>query len=232
MSALVLLISAALFQPAFARDKGSSKGNNSSSSKVVGAAGTTPAKKAIPLGCRATTAASHAPIKFTIPNFKAPKANTTFTFKTNCGDIVVQADGKNAPVTVFLLGVMARAGYYDQTLCHRLTTAGIYVLQCGDPTATGSGGPNFTFRDENLPASSANNYPAGTLAMANSGPNTNGSQFFFVYADTTLSPAYTEWGKVTKGLDILKSIAIQGTANGSSDGAPKQSVAIESVSVK
>ena len=68
--------------------------------------------------------------------------------------------------------------------------------------------------------------------MANSGPNTNGSQFFFVYADTTLSPAYTEWGKVTKGLDILKSIAIQGTANGSSDGAPKQSVAIESVSVK
>ena len=227
VSALVLVISAALFQPAFAGDKGNSKGRSTSTVTV-----TTPAKKATPASCHATTAVSHAPIKFAIPNYKAPKANTTFTFKTNCGDVVVQADGKNAPVTVFILATMARAGYYDQSLCHRLTTAGIFVLQCGDPTANGSGGPNFTFRDENLPASSANNYPAGTLAMANSGANTNGSQFFFVYADTTLPPSYTVWGRVTKGLDIVKSIALQGTTNGTGDGTPKQTIAIESVSVK
>jgi len=68
--------------------------------------------------------------------------------------------------------------------------------------------------------------------MANSGPNTNGSQFFFVYSDTTLPPSYTRWGTITKGLDILKAIAAQGTVNGSGDGAPKQAVAIEKVSVR
>ena len=183
-------------------------------------------------GCKTTTAASRQATKFTIPSYKAPADIVTFNFKTNCGDIVVQADGKNAPITVFIFSVMASAGYFDKTLCHRLTTSGLFVLQCGDPTATGRGGPNFTFHDENLPAATTNNYPAGTIAMANSGPNTNGSQFFMVYADTTLGPSYTRWGKITKGLDILKAIAAAGVMGGKSDGTPKQTIAIESVIVK
>ncbi len=182
--------------------------------------------------CKPTSAVGHKPAKFTIPSYKVPAALVTFTFKTNCGDIVVQADGENAPITTFIFSVMANVGYFDKTLCHRLTTAGIYVLQCGDPTATGGGGPAFSFRDENLPAAVANNYPAGTVAMANSGPNTNGSQFFLVYADTTLGASYTRWGKITKGLDIVKAIAAAGVVGGKTDGTPKQTIAIEKVTVK
>ena len=106
------------------------------------------------------------------------------------------------------------------------------MLQCGDPTGTGGGGPNFTFKDENLPAQADNNYPAGSVAMANSGPNTNGSQFFLVYDNTTLGANYTLWGKITQGLDIVKSIAAYGTADGSGDGAPKSTVEIINATVK
>jgi peptidyl-prolyl cis-trans isomerase B (cyclophilin B) len=116
-------------------------------------------------------------------------------------------------------------------LCHRLTTKGLYVLQCGDPTATGGGGPNFTYRDENLPTESLNNYPAGTVAMANSGPGTNGSQFFLVFADTTLGANYTIWGSITQGLDIVKAIAKAGVKGGGADGTPNQPIAINRVTV-
>ena len=182
--------------------------------------------------CRPTSAAGHQPPVVTPPAIKPPFRNRIFTFSTNCGDIVVAADGQHAQLTVLALTALAKGGYFDQTLCHRLTTSGIFVLQCGDPTATGSGGPQFTYRDENLPTTTTNDYPAGIVAMANSGPNTNGSQFFFVYADTTLPPSYTRWGVITKGLDIVKAIAAQGTTNGSGDGTPKQTVAIEKVSVR
>jgi len=190
------------------------------------------ATMALGVKCRSTTASGHQPPVVPPPAIKPPFRNRTFTFSTNCGDIVVAADGARAQLTVLALTALAKGGYFDQTLCHRLTTAGIYVLQCGDPTATGSGGPQFTYRDENLPTTTTNDYPAGIVAMANSGPNTNGSQFFFVYADTTLPPSYTRWGVITKGLDIVKAIAAAGTANGSGDGAPKQTIAIEKVSVR
>ena len=132
---------------------------------------------------------------------------------------------------------LAKGGYFNKTLCHRLTTNGLYVLQCGDPTASGKGGPLFTYDDENLPQAVANNYPAGTVAMANSGltqtgHGTNGSQFFLVYADTTLGANYTRWGPIVKGLDILKAVAAQGVLGGGTDGTPKQAVGIEKVSVK
>jgi peptidyl-prolyl cis-trans isomerase B (cyclophilin B) len=166
------------------------------------------------------------------PNDVLPAKSYTFNLKTNCGDIEITADGVKAPITVSTLAFLAKGGFYNGTICHRLTTQGLYVLQCGDPTATGGGGPNFTFKDENLPAQADNNYPAGSVAMANSGPNTNGSQFFLVYADTTLGANYTLWGKITKGLDIVKSIAEYGTADGSGDGAPKATVEIINASVK
>ncbi len=190
------------------------------------------AKKTPALKCRAVTAVGHQPPQITPPAIKPPYKMRTFTLTTNCGDIVFVADGTKARLTVLAMTALAQGGYFDQTLCHRLTTSGIFVLQCGDPTATGSGGPTFTYRDENLPTSTDNDYPAGIVAMANSGANTNGSQFFLVYQDTTLPPAYTRWGVITKGLDILKAIAAQGTANGSGDGTPKQPVAIERVSVR
>ena len=86
-------------------------------------------------------------------------------------------------------------------------------------------------QDENLPKNVVNNYPAGTVAMANSGPGTNGSQFFLVYADTTLGPNYTIWGKITSGLDIVKAVAAKGVSGGGSDGTPLQTLAIEKATV-
>lgn len=181
--------------------------------------------------CASTKAVAHKPINVKIPTIPSTVKNRTFTFTTNCGDIVVQTDGAATPLTVTALTALINAGWYTKSLCHRLTTQGIFVIQCGDPTATGSGGPQWRYPDENLPDASTNNYPAGIVAMANSGQNTNGSQFFFVYADTTLGPSYTRWGKITKGLDILKYVAAQGVLGGGGDGTPKQTFAIEKVSV-
>ena len=217
-----LLVMALIPATSFAADKESEK-----KSKAKAAAASTVLK------CRPTRAVGHTALRVGIPVVRIPAPSRTLTFTTNCGDIVVQTDGAAAPMTTTAMTYLAKQGYFNQTLCHRLTTAGIFVLQCGDPTATGSGGPNWQpYRDENLPVGAANDYPAGIVAMANSGPNTNGSQFFFVYADTTLPPAYTRWGTIIKGLDIVKAIAAQGVANGTQDGPPKQTVAIESVSVR
>jgi len=156
---------------------------------------------------------------------------TGITFTTNCGDIVIALD-PNAPATVASEVYLAKDGFYANTQCHRLTTAGIYVLQCGDPRGDGTGGPGYTVPDENLPAEGDANYPAGTVAMANSGPGTAGSQFFIVYDDTTLPSGYTIWGTVTEGLDIVKEIASVGVEDGTADGAPRQPVFIESATVQ
>lgn len=195
---------------------------------------TTPAPttaKAPSVTCKATNAKGHTP-----KVVKAPaKINSgrigTFTLVTNCGKIVIRTDGVKAPVTLTALTALAKAKYFDGTLCHRLTTQGIYVLQCGDPTATGSGAPDFSYKDENLPQNVANNYPAGTVAMANSGPSTNGSQFFLVYGNTTLPPSYTIWGRITTGLNIVKAVAAAGVKGGGPDGTPVRTIAIEKVIV-
>ena len=189
------------------------------------------AAKVAALKCETTKATGHTP-KDIAPAQKLPrKLARTFTFDTNCGDIVVTTVGAKAPITITQLATLARGGYFNNSLCHRLTTQGLYVLQCGDPTATGTGGPSFTYGDENLPAATLNNYPAGTVAMANSGPGTNGSQFFLVFADTTLGANYTIWGTITQGLDIVKAIAKAGVKGGGADGTPKQTIAIERVTV-
>ncbi len=103
------------------------------------------------------------------------------TLETSAGTINAELDGAATPCTVNSFLSLAEQMYYNDTDCHRLTTQGIFVLQCGDPTASGTGGPGYSFADE---LSGAETYPAGTLAMANAGPNTNGSQFFIVYDDT------------------------------------------------
>ena len=191
-----------------------------------------PTKKPAPVICKPTNAKAHTVKNITPPEVKPPFKNRTFTFTTNCGDIVIQANGKGAPITVTALAALANGGFYNKTFCHRLVTDEIYVLQCGDPTGTGRGGPNFTYRDENLPQAVEANYPAGTVAMANNGANTNGSQFYIFYEDTSMNPNYTIWGRVIKGLEIVKAIAKEGVVDGTSNGMPKQMIAIEKVRVR
>jgi peptidyl-prolyl cis-trans isomerase B (cyclophilin B) len=191
-----------------------------------------PNKSLDKIKCKITKAKGHTAKSINPPEIKGPFKNRTFTFTTNCGDVVVEADGKSAPITVAALSALAKGGFFDKTLCHRLSTEDIYVLQCGDPTATGLGGPNFTYRDENLPATAENNYPTGVVAMHNSGQDSNGSQFFIFYADSSLPPSYTIWGKVTKGLEIVQMIAKSGVMDGKKDGSPMQKIGIEKVKVR
>jgi peptidyl-prolyl cis-trans isomerase B (cyclophilin B) len=158
------------------------------------------------------------------------------TLKTNLGSIVLSLDGAKARCTVNSFAYLAGKDFFDKTRCHRLVTQGIKVLQCGDPTATGSGGPAYKFGEENLPKPRAGaqtaTYAKGTLAMANAGPGTNGSQFFMVYGDSELPPNYTVFGKITSGMDILESVAKAGVNGGSAgDGPPKKTVTIQDVTI-
>ena len=195
-----------------------------------------------PPKCTKSKALPHDPMKVVQPTKSLKALPHTITFSTNCGDIVVETVGKRAPVTITALTTLAKAGYFNQSICHRLTTQGLFVLQCGDPKLGTSGGsPGWKgYIDENLPTGKPMTYPAGTVAMANSGPNTNGSQIFFVYGDSNLQANYTVWGKITSGLDILQSIAslgaVQPDGNGkyayAGDGYPVQLVVIEKVATK
>jgi peptidyl-prolyl cis-trans isomerase B (cyclophilin B) len=154
------------------------------------------------------------------------------TIRTNRGNIVINLLNSKATCTVNSFVSLAKQKYFSQTTCHRLTTSGIFVLQCGDPTGTGSGGPGYQFRDENLAKAK---YVAGTVAMANAGPNTNGSQFFLVYQKSAgLQPNYTPFGTIVSGLKIVQNVAKAGSdnANGPGDGHPKEKVVIKSVTIK
>jgi peptidyl-prolyl cis-trans isomerase B (cyclophilin B) len=153
------------------------------------------------------------------------------TIATSAGDIKAELDADAAPCTVHSFVSLAEQGYFDSTSCHRLTTAGIAVLQCGDPTGTGSGGPGYSFPDE---LSGDETYAAGTLAMANAGADTNGSQFFVVYGDTQLDPAYTVFGTIDDAsIAVVQKVADAGTDNafGDGDGHPTTPVDITSVTV-
>jgi len=154
------------------------------------------------------------------------------TIVTNRGTIDVNLLNSKATCTVNSFVHLAEQKYFSNTKCHRLTTSGIFVLQCGDPTGTGTGGPGYEFASENLKGAT---YPAGTVAMANTGqPDSNGSQFFLVYKDTPLPASYTPFGTITQGLPVLTAIAKAGTdnSNGSGDGHPKENVVIDSVTIK
>ncbi|GJF27569.1 peptidyl-prolyl cis-trans isomerase [Kitasatospora sp. NE20-6] len=154
------------------------------------------------------------------------KAAYTMALDTSCGKVTIALDAAKAPHTVNSFAFLSGEKYFDHTKCHRLTTEGIFVLQCGDPTGSGSGGPGYQFADENLTGAT---YPAGTVAMANAGAGTNGSQFFLVYKDTQLPPNYTPFGKVTAGLDVVQNIAAGGVQGGGGDGAPVADIVLNSV---
>ncbi|MFF0475559.1 peptidylprolyl isomerase [Streptomyces sp. NPDC004284] len=167
------------------------------------------------------------------------KATYAMALKTNEGEITVTMDAAKTPHTVNSFKHLADKKYFDGTKCHRLTTQGIYVLQCGDPKGDGTGGPGYTIPDENLGAlgkagaDGAVTFPAGTVAMANTGqPGTGGSQFFLVYKDTKLPPSYTPFGKIdAAGLKVVQDVAKAGVEGGATDGAPKTHVTIEKATV-
>jgi peptidyl-prolyl cis-trans isomerase B (cyclophilin B) len=150
------------------------------------------------------------------------------TMDTSVGELQLTLAAGKAPCTVNSFVSLAEQGYFDDTGCHRMTTTGIFVLQCGDPSGDGTGGPGYQFDDE---LSGSETYPAGTLAMANAGPNTNGSQFFIVYEDTALPPSYTVFGTVDDAtVQNVSDVAADGTEP-EGDGAPKTPVDINAVTV-
>ncbi|MFD8751108.1 peptidylprolyl isomerase [Kitasatospora sp. NPDC059577] len=215
-------------------DKGKSAANGAQAAPTQAAEPTAPTRKPVE-GC--TDPAPGAPNgkKWQAePAMSVDAAGSyTMTMDTNCGKVTIALDAAKAPHTVNSFSFLAGEKYFDHTKCHRLTTSNIFVLQCGDPTASatvpgGAGDPGYKFADENLTGAT---YPAGTVAMANSGPGTNGSQFFLVYKDTPLPPKYTPFGKITGGLDVVQKIAAAGTLEGGTDGHPMADVTLNALTV-
>jgi peptidyl-prolyl cis-trans isomerase B (cyclophilin B) len=152
---------------------------------------------------------------------------TRVEMRTSQGTLSLTLDRTSAPCTVASFLSLAEQHYFNVSPCHRLTTTGIFVLQCGDPSGTGTGGPGYTIPDE---VGGHARYPAGTVAMANAGtPHSGGSQFFIVYRDTALPPQYTVFGRVDAGLDVVRKIAAAGTQSGTGDGKPRLTVWITSM---
>jgi len=171
----------------------------------------------------------------TLPDKKTAAGKTFIaTVTTNCGVITMELDGAKAPQTVASFLGLAKSGYWADSPCHRLTTSGIFVLQCGDPTGTGGGNPGYGFGVENAPTDFT--FAPGTLAMARSkDPNSNGGQFFIVYKTTVLQDAtgYSIFGKITSGMDIVDKIAAAGATQPDASGttAPVQPISILTVDV-
>ena len=204
---------------------------------TVTTATTLPTESTVPTGttifsygtseCPPATGATEQKRAFTAPFKQCIDVAKTYTalIKTNKGDLTVQFDPAKAPGTVNNFVSLALNKYFDGITCHRIIPS--FVVQCGDPTGTGTGGPGYKFADE-LP--SAGEYKLGSLAMANSGPNTNGSQFFIISGQQgiELPPSYSLFGQVTAGADTtLKAL----DAAGSAAGTPSEAIVIQSVTM-
>ncbi|MGC4893554.1 peptidylprolyl isomerase [Micromonospora sp. DT31] len=172
------------------------------------------------------------------------KGTQTMTIDTNLGPITAKIDRANVPCTAGSFTHLASKGFFDNTKCHRLVTQGIQVLQCGDPSATGTGwrktdgtgGPSYNLPEENLPTNKRPPYPEGVIAMANSGqPGSTGSQFFIVYGDSNLDPNYTVLGTITGGMDVVKQVATAGDdgafAKQAGGGHPKKEITMTKVTM-
>ncbi|MEU4204172.1 peptidylprolyl isomerase [Streptomyces sp. NPDC045470] len=206
------------------------------------AAAPSPSKPADPCGKPAPGAPSKERWKKEPAMTVDTSASYAMKLQTTCGDIGIKLDAAKAPRTVNSFNFLAGKKFLDHSKCHRLVDQGIYVLQCGDPTGTGSGTPGYTIPDENLkdPKLKGDIYPAGTVAMANrydgksdKTRNSGGSQFFLVYQDSKLPPNYTPFGTVTEGMDVLKKIAAAGSTPDQATGntAPNATVVIDRATV-
>ncbi|NOY56841.1 MAG: peptidylprolyl isomerase [Actinobacteria bacterium] len=158
-----------------------------------------------------------------------PGATVTATVATSCGDIVIKLDPASAPQTVNSFVFLARQGFFDGTVFHRIVPG--FVIQGGDPTATGTGGPGYTITDE-FP-SAGFTYDRGVVAMANSGSDSTGSQFFIVLGDTNLKPAFSPLGRVVDGdatLDAIAAVPVAPSASGENSD-PQETVYIDTVTI-
>lgn len=200
----------------------------------TGTASGSPSSSATVPGCTPPPPTPSAAKTSGLPD-KATAAGKTFeaTVTTNCGEITLELDGAKAPQTVASFLALAKSDYWKGSPCHRVTTEGIFVLQCGDPLGGPGGGPGYSFGIENAPQDGS--YPKGSIAMARtSDPNSNADQFFIVYKDTTLPTeggGYSIFGTVTTGLDIVEKIAAAGVGGGTGDGAPAAPISILKVAV-
>jgi len=147
------------------------------------------------------------------------------TLKTAEGDITISLDAKDTPIAVNNFIYLARKGFYANTIFHRVING--FMIQGGDPQGDGTGGPGYTFADEPI----TGNYTRGTVAMANSGPNTNGSQFFIMHADTDLPKSYVIFGHVLEGMDVVDKIATAPMQSGGEGSSPVNPVHIQSVAI-
>lgn len=202
------------------------------STTTTAAAGTTAAVETVDCPYPAGGAAAR-PVR-PPPAQAAATGAVTGELTTSVGLIGYTLDRAQAPCTVASLVSLASQSFFDDVPCSKLTTATTFLLQCGDPTGTGTGGPGYTVPDE-LPTTvvaGGTSYPRGTMAMANAGtPDSGGSQFFLVYQDSLLPPTYTVFGTLTEsGLSTLDAIAAKGTADGSTDGPPATPVTILALS--
>ncbi|MFH9085229.1 peptidylprolyl isomerase [Streptomyces sp. NPDC017673] len=233
---VVVIGSVALYTTGVLKDDGDKKENASAEVTPGASPSSAPTGKA-PDPCAKPAAGSVEKLSWKKEPTMTIDTSAKYTLKlaTTCGDIGIALKTSAAPHTVNSFDFLAGKGYFDHTKCHRLTTQGIYVLQCGDPQGTGTGGPGYTLPDENLKDKSLKNntYPAGTVAMANTGQkHTGGSQFFLVYKDSPLPPSYTPFGTIdAAGMKVLNKIAAAGENTGAGDGAPNATVVINKATV-
>ena len=168
-------------------------------------------------------------VSFTVEEVPAANSNMkTATLKTNMGEIVIALYGEDAPKTVLNFETLAKKGFYDGLIFHRVINE--FMIQGGDPNGNGTGGPGYVFPDElnSETPSYKEGYAKGVVAMANSGPNTNGSQFFIMLKDTPLPHNYTIFGKVLSGQDVVDAIGVVET---NANDKPLSSVVIEKISI-
>jgi cyclophilin family peptidyl-prolyl cis-trans isomerase len=145
--------------------------------------------------------------------------------KTTLGDITIQLNASGTPISVNNFVALSRKNYYDNTIFHRIIKG--FMIQGGDPKGNGTGGPGYTFADEPFQGE----YTRGTVAMANAGPNTNGSQFFIMHKDYPLPKNYVIFGKVTKGIEVVDTIAEAPTQTGGEGSTPVSPTTITSVQI-
>ncbi len=182
-----------------------------------------------PTACGAEQPEPATQLQFDEPGDGGIAGITIVTLHTSCGDIVIELDPNAAPETVNSFVFLAESGYLDGTVSHRIIPD--FMMQAGDPTATGRGGPGYTLPDE-LPTTDSP-YHRGVVAMANSGPGTTGSQFFIMFGDAAwLGPQYTVVGEVTEGLDTLDRIAEIPLGRGANSADPNPSTPLESVYIE
>jgi peptidyl-prolyl cis-trans isomerase B (cyclophilin B) len=236
---LVILVIGGTF---FLVNRGSSATTDAASSPASSAAPSASASAAASTNkaCPAPTVAAPAkPVQIKdVPSKSLAEGKTwTMELQTTCGAITFTLDGAKAPQAVSAMIALSKARFFDNSPCHRLVPTGIFVLQCGDPTGTGTGGPGFAYGPvENAPKGDL--YPAGTVAMARQPSNgkSMGSQFFLVYQDSTIPSdsggGYTVLGKITSGLDVVTKVAKGGLdPNDQTQTAPAEKISIESTKV-